>query len=351
MSETWTVRRLLAWTQPFLEGRGATSARLDAEHLLADALGMRRLDLYLRLDQPVEPSERDRFRAHVKRRARGEPVAYILGKQPFHDVVLRVRPGALVPRSETETLVDRALGLLRAEDAPAGDVLDLCTGTGAIALAIAHGLGAAAGRRVVGVELSEDALTIARENTDALGLQDTVSMLRGDLYDSLTDDGGRWALIVANPPYVRSARMATLERSVRQFEPQLALDGGDDGLTIARRIVHGALDRLAPGGYVLLEVGDVAQGRALVQQLQRSGFASAHVTPVGPGPTTVVEARAPGAAAPVARDHEAREHAEPRVELDEAAHRPTAPPELTARQVVLDERRPGQPTDAALKPL
>lgn len=252
----WTLGELLRWTQTKFASSGLANARLDAEHLLAHAVGCTRMTLYVEHDRPVDDAQRARFRGLVKRRLAREPVAYIEGKCGFHalDLELAVDRRVLVPRPETEHLVDWLL-----EDLPAVtdgdavvDVLDVGTGSGAIALAVAH-------RRrdvhVVAVDVSSDALDVARGNAERLGL--SIDLLRSDLLSAVTTPAQGWRAIAANLPYVATAELATLEPEVSVHEPRLALDGGADGLDLIRTLLGQVAGPgvLADDGAVYLEVG------------------------------------------------------------------------------------------------
>lgn len=290
--EPWTIQRLLTWTRAWLGKQGSASPRLDAELLLAHVLGCKRLDLLLRFDQPVTKDELAAYKALIRRRASLEPVAYILGKRAFHAIELEVSPAVLVPRPETEMLVDEVLAFLGRAPAPAGAVLDLCTGSGCVALAIGAALGErGAPRPLVASDASEPALAQARRNAAQLGL--AVEFHRGDLFDALPP-GGRYAAIASNPPYVRSGDIAKLDRDVRDFEPRLALDGGADGLDLIERIIARAPQHLAPGGLLALEMGSRAQAEQALAWCQRAGLQRGRSVAVLGGPTHLVLAWAAG---------------------------------------------------------
>lgn len=291
--EIWTIQRLLAWTRDWLQQQGSPTARLDGELLLGEVLKLRRLDLLLRFDQPVQKDELAAFKALIRRRAKGEPVAYILGRKEFYGIELEVTPAVLVPRPETESLVDVALAHLRAEDAPDGPVLDLCTGSGAIALAIGDELRKAAKpRAILATDLSPQALEVAARNTAKLGLQEQVALRQGDLWAAVPA-GETYAAIVSNPPYVLTSALAGLDRDVRSFEPKLALDGGPQGLDVLTRIAEQAAAHLRPGGLLAVELGSRAQGQAFAAQLAAGGLPDARVEPVLGGPTCVVSVKRP----------------------------------------------------------
>lgn len=267
----WTVAELLDWTQRRFAQAGLESPRVDAEHLLACALGCSRMQLYVEHDRVVDAERKATFRGYVRRRLAHEPVAYIEGKRGFHALGLElyVDPRVLVPRPETEHLVDWLLEELRAPPAPPMAVLDVGTGSGAIALAIKH---ARPDVTVVGVDLSDDALVVARENAETLDLD--VQLCDSDLLRDIEPPAGGWAAIVANLPYVSIDDYARLPRDVLEFEPRAALEGGPDGLDVVRRLVR---DAAAPGvlctaGALYLEVGH-DQAEAVAELMRQAGYA------------------------------------------------------------------------------
>ncbi len=247
--ETWTVRRVLDWTAKDFAARDLDSPRLDAELLVADALGVDRVRLYMDLDRPLVPPELAAIRARVARRRDREPVAYILGRREFYGRSFEVSPAVLVPRPDTEALVERALELLP-QDAE-GPVLDLCTGSGAVAVTLAC---ERPSLEVDAVDVSGEALAVARANAERLGVADRVRFAEGDLFAPLPP-GRRYSLVVANPPYIADAVVPTLQPEVARHEPRVALAGGPDGLGVIRAIVAGAPDRLVAGGTLLFEMG------------------------------------------------------------------------------------------------
>lgn len=269
----WTVRELLSWTSEKFAERGIDEARVDAEHLLARALGCSRVELYLQHDRLLDEDDRAGFRELVKRRLAREPVAYIEGSKGFHalDLDLRVDRRVLIPRPDTEHLVDWLLETLRPPPAPLMHVLDVGTGSGAIALAIAR---ARYEVRVTAVDASADALAVARDNAERLGLSDRIEFVHGDLLDGVTDPPEGWAAIAANLPYIPSADVDRLAPEVRLHEPRSALDGGPDGLDFIRRLIEQVADRkcLAANAWLLLEVG-IGQAAAVEDLLRAAGFA------------------------------------------------------------------------------
>ena len=252
----WTVKRLLEWTVAFFGRRGVEPGRLSAELLLGHVLSLPRIKLYTDYLRPLSPDELNAFRGLVKRAAEQEPVAYLIGKSPFFNVELVVTRDVLIPRPDTEVLVEHVLQQFRLRPGlEMPRVLDLCTGSGAIACAVAHHHKRTT---AVAADVSEKAVEVARRNVEQLGLSDRVAVARGDLYAALDGlpDAGPFDMILANPPYIPSGRIASLDRSVRDYEPRLALDGGDDGLDPHRRILAGAPGRLNAGGRVYLEIDD-----------------------------------------------------------------------------------------------
>jgi release factor glutamine methyltransferase len=241
--EAWTPLRLIAWTQGFFAKGGVDAPRLTAEILLGHALSCDRVRLYLDFDKPLGAPELAAFRELVRRRAGGEPTAWLTGRREFLGHAFRVNPRVLVPRPETELVAEAAIALLP----PEGRLLDLCTGSGCIAISAAL---ARPGARVVATEISPEAILVARENATALGAK--AELLEGDL-DAPVAAGERFDLIVSNPPYVPSGEIEGLSREVRR-EPRIALDGGADGLHVIRRIVSRAPARLRPGGLLLIEM-------------------------------------------------------------------------------------------------
>jgi release factor glutamine methyltransferase len=251
----WTLAALLQWTQTKFQSAGISNARLDAEHLLAFAIGCSRMTLYVEHDRPVDDAQRARFRELVKRRLAREPVAYIEGKRGFHalDLELAVDRRVLVPRPETEHLVDWVLEDLAAVPVDASaSVVDVGTGSGAIALAIKHRRG---DLHVTAVDVSTDALDVARANAQRLAID--VAFVHSDLLASVSPPAGGWRAVAANLPYIATAELATLEPEVSVHEPRLALDGGTDGLDLIRPLLEQVAKPgvLADGGAVYLEVG------------------------------------------------------------------------------------------------
>ena len=263
---TWTVRRILEWTTGYFTRKNVFQPRLSAEQVLAHLLNYPRIRLYTDYDRPLQESELCAYRELVRRAAEDEPIAYLTGRAPFFNLEFDVTRDVLIPRPDTETIVENVLQFFRHQPGmEAPRVLDLCTGSGCIAAAIAHHCKRA---HVTATELSPAAAEIARRNFDRLKLADRITLLQGDLFAPLTGvvDARPFDLIVSNPPYIPDAQIPLLDRSVREYEPMQALAAGADGLDFHRRILAEGPDRLAPGGRLFLEIafdqGEQALGLA-----------------------------------------------------------------------------------------
>ncbi|MDR1046071.1 MAG: peptide chain release factor N(5)-glutamine methyltransferase [Candidatus Adiutrix sp.] len=248
--ETWAIGRLLAATAAFLADKGSASPRLDAELMLSKVLALPKVQLYVNFERELSAQELDDYRELVRRRSKHEPVAYILGHKEFHGLKFKTSPAALIPRPETEHLVDEALRLAR--DLWPGEeirIADIGCGSGAIALSLAANLKEA---HLSAVDISPRALNLARENAEALGLAERVEFFEGDLLSPL---GQRdYHLICANLPYIPSPEMKTLMPDVGLHEPHLALDGGPEGLAPILRLLESSPAHLRADGRILLEI-------------------------------------------------------------------------------------------------
>jgi len=312
MAESWTTRRLRAWIAGFLGERGVDAPGLCADLLLGHVLGCDRMSLYMHADRPASPDELATLRGLVRRAGDHEPVQYLVGRWGFHGFELELDRSTLIPRPCTETLVDAALahlrerGLLEPGETQPARILDLCTGSGCIAIALARGVGSARrGRRalawnaapgasadarsagpadpahavsVIATDIVPAAVELARRNAAQLGLSGMVDVRVGDLDAPVGPDDVRegFDVVCANPPYVTSAEWAALDRNVREHEPRTALDGGEDGLDIVRRLIARAPALLAPGGALLCEIG-AGQGDQSLDLARAAGFAQASV--------------------------------------------------------------------------
>ena len=320
MEQVWTTKAILAWIEAYLAQHGDASPASSAQWLVAEALGCSRMQLFLDLERPLSEEERAVLRDYTRRRGLGEPLQYITGTAPFRHISVKVQPGVLIPRPETEVLVSEALSLLPAPkravatdslgahellqrfggseaegaqaagegDAPVEQrasavqeearpcylVADVCTGSGCIAASLAY---EHPDVRVIATDISPEAVGLARSNVELLGLAERVEVCCGDLCAPLGEDAnGLFSLVLSNPPYIPSGLLEELPKEVAAFEPALALDGGADGLDIFKRLLPQALRLLKGGGAFLCELHedclDAAAGLA-----QAAGFAKVRV--------------------------------------------------------------------------
>ncbi len=292
MADLWTVKDVLDWTIGYLESKGDPNPRLSAEWLTSEATGLSRVDLYVQLDRPLSLSERDTLRGYVARRVQGEPLQLISGTAPFRYLVLQVAPGVLIPRPETEVLVSEAFVELRlprvvdhihteeegealvSPDLPCIRVIDLCTGSGCIACALASEYPQA---QVLALDIASEALMLAQRNVEQLNLEQRVEVRKSDLLSALSpDELDSFDLLISNPPYVPTKVLETLDAEVSAYEPRLALDGGSDGLDVVRSFLPDALRALRVGGVLALELFedhlDAAQ-----QLVEQEGFVDTRV--------------------------------------------------------------------------
>ena len=264
----WTLMKLAQWAAGYFESHHIDSPRATAEILLAHAIGAKRIDLYLRYDQPLHADELSRFKALIKRRASREPVAYILGHKEFWSMDLEVDRNVLIPRPETECLVERALEVLAADPNPGRkSVLELGTGSGAILLAL---VSENPQHSYLGTDISSDAVGVARRNSIRHRLGEKVRFLVADWLTPFKAKSGVFDLIVSNPPYIRSGDLKQLQPEIHLYEPAAALDGAEDGLRCLRHIIECAHLYLKPAGVLLLEMGHDQQA-ALTQIIDACG--------------------------------------------------------------------------------
>jgi release factor glutamine methyltransferase len=267
----WTVESVVRWTVDDFRTRGIDTPRLDAELLLSHVLGTTRIQLIVDSKRPLAEDELSRYRELVKRRRAREPMAYILGHREFYGRSFRVDRRVLVPRPDTEALVEVALARTGALSM-CMRALDLCTGSGCVAVTIARERPTST---VYASDASADALAVARDNAQRLGAHGVV-FRQGDLFEATDASGLRFDLVTANPPYVASSEIASLMPDVRDFEPRVALDGGPDGLALLRRIVADAPARLASGGVLAVEVG-AGEASAVVELFRAAGLEGVQV--------------------------------------------------------------------------
>jgi len=269
LAEAWTIGSLVKWAIDDFRARGIENPRLDAELLVAHALGIDRMRVILDAQRPLEGVELAKLRDLVKRRRSYEPIAYLRGEREFYGLKFRVDKRVLVPRPDTETLVDAAL-TRSAHLSMSMRQLDLCTGSGCVAIAMARQRPTAS---VYASDISADALTLARENALRLGAYN-VAFFETDLFAAFA--GKRFDVVTANPPYIPTGDLATLQPDVRDHEPRLALDGGEDGLAIVRRIVVEAPEYLDVGGLLAMEIG-AGEAPATAALFEERGFREVRV--------------------------------------------------------------------------
>ena len=280
----WTILDILQWTTAYFQEKKIQNPRLTAEVLLAHTLQQDRMYLYVHYDQPLESEERRHFKALILKRVQGTPTQYLTGVQEFWSLAFRVTPAVLIPRPETEHLVELALNLARSFSQPA--ILDLGTGSGAIAISLKHELPHA---NIYASDLSEAALTIARENAQSLlaaGRQ--MTFFQGDLFAPFSEM--TFDLIVSNPPYISESDYAALACEVREHEPKLALYAGKDGLDVYRCLVAQAPAHLNPHGCVLVEIG-FGQKDAVVRIFEQHHFSIERIVKDYAGIERVIAAR------------------------------------------------------------
>ena len=261
--ESWTILRMILWSAEYLKNKGVETGRLDAEWLLAAALGVDRLQLYLKYDRPLRSEEREAFKPLLRRRAGREPLQYIIGRTGFRELELKTDPRVLIPRPETEVLVQEVLDWA---SAGAESVWDMGTGAGAVALSLAA---EGTWTRVVATDVSPEALSVAADNAERYDLGGHVEFREGSLFEPL-EEGERFDVIVSNPPYIAEGEKGELQPEVRDWEPPEALFAGADGLDVIRQLVAGAPKHLLSGGLLALECG-LGQAEGIAADVQATG--------------------------------------------------------------------------------
>jgi release factor glutamine methyltransferase len=266
--QTWTIQKLLNWITEHFTDKGIDSPRLSAELLISHVVGLKRIELYTQFDKAVDKQQLDQLHELVERAGRNEPVAYLTGKTEFYSLELNVTPDCMIPRPETELLVERAIEFLRKRTGKQF-VCDLCTGSGCIAVAITKNC---ANADIIATDISEAALNIAAQNIEKHQLKDRIRLLCGDLFDPIVPqlDVDKFDLIVCNPPYVSAVEFEKLDKNIKDYEPKSALFAGADGLEIYRRVIEKADRFLKSDAALILEVGS-AQGPAIKELLKQAG--------------------------------------------------------------------------------
>lgn len=263
----WTIQKLLNWTIQYFTDKKVDSPRLSAELLMCSVLSMSRIELYTQFDKIVSNDNLDQLHNLIKRAAQNEPVAYLIGKTEFYSIEFDIKKACLIPRPETELLVERAIDFLRGREGRQF-VCDLCTGCGCIAVAIAKNFPSA---QIIATDISSAALETAEKNIKKYGFKDRIKLLCGDLFDPLIPqiEDEKFDLIVCNPPYVNAADYEALAKNVKDFEPREALYGGIDGLDVYRRIIRSVDEFLKPDSALMLEIG-YSQGPAVRELLEKT---------------------------------------------------------------------------------
>ncbi|MDR0869648.1 MAG: peptide chain release factor N(5)-glutamine methyltransferase [Planctomycetaceae bacterium] len=252
MPELWTVKRLLEWTTDFFKKKNFDTPRLEAEILLAAAMNVKRIALYTAYDSEPADAQRTVFRGFVKRRGAGEPAAYLVGYREFYSLPFKVDKRVLIPRPETESLVLEGIDYLKTlPEGTTPSVIDIGTGSGAVAVSLAKNLPKKSNNaKITAVDISADALTVAKENAAKNGVADKIEFVQSDL---LTNVNGTFDLILSNPPYVSKAQYDALPVDVKNYEPQLALLSGETGTEVIERIIVQAKEKLNSGGALFIE--------------------------------------------------------------------------------------------------
>ena len=265
--EHWTIEKLLNWTTDYFTEKGLDSPRLSAELLIAHVMDLERIQVYMNFDKAPSQSQLDELHLLVKRAADSEPIAYLIGKTEFYSLPIKVTRDCLIPRPETELLVERGIDFLRKRSGPQ-IVLDLCTGSGCIAAAVAKNFQNCS---VIATDISDSALAVAAENIKTHKLTDRIRLLQGDLFDPIIAelDESKFDLILCNPPYVTTAEFEKLDKNIKNYEPSGALAAGADGLDIYRKIAQNLDKFLKPDAALILEIG-YAQGPAVKEILEQN---------------------------------------------------------------------------------
>ena len=284
---SWTIERMLNWGTDYLKRSGSPSARLDTQLLIGHVCGLDKVQLYVQFERPLQPDELDALRALFKRRAGHEPVAYILGTKAFYGRDYDVDTTVLIPRPETEHLVDAVTEYLDEKDIEAPNIVDVGTGSGCITVTLAAEW---SGALVLGVDISADALRMAAHNADKHAVRERVKLTQGHLLEPVQTQASV-DVIVSNPPYLDAPLMESLMADVRDYEPTTALDGGRDGLDLIRPLIDDSARVLKPGGLLAMEIAHDAQAAAVQALLEEHpAFSTRQTIPDYAGIARVVTA-------------------------------------------------------------
>ncbi|WP_027407112.1 peptide chain release factor N(5)-glutamine methyltransferase [Anaerovibrio sp. RM50] len=265
--EVWTIGKLLKWTEDYFTKAGLDTPRLDGEVLLCHVLNKERIHLYVHFDQPLTKEELARYKACIKERVQHKPVAYIVGHKDFMGLEFKVNEGTLIPRPDTEILVEAVISRLKTGMDNLGTIADIGTGSGAICLSLLNYL---PDLKAATVDISPGAIEVAKENAERLGLSDRVEFFQGDMLEPIKDR--KFSAIVSNPPYIPEGDIPGLESDVKDYEPISALVAGPDGLDFYRRLVAEAGELIADDGFLALEIG-INQAESLMALGQEHGWA------------------------------------------------------------------------------
>lgn len=287
-NQSWDIQRLLEWTTDYFQKVDADTPRLEAEVLLAEALGCQRIELYTQFDQVPDEEPVAKYRDWVKRRAAGEPVAYIVGHREFYSLRFNVNSSVLIPRPETEHLVIAAIEACKQVDDRPIRILDVGTGSGCVAVTLAKHVDDV---KIGALDLSPDAISVAQQNIDQHEVGDRVKCFTGDLLKALPAGSQPVHLIVSNPPYIGLQEEGTVDANVDQFEPAMALYGGDSGTDVIERLISQSVDMLLPGGFLIFETSPIIMDACLDLVNARTEFASCDVVKDYSGHRRVVVAR------------------------------------------------------------
>lgn len=287
--ERWTIGRLLQWTTDYLKQHGSPSPRLDAEVLLSEARGCERIQLYTAFEEEPVEEIRTKFRGLVKRRAAGEPVAYLVGRREFFSTTFQVTPDVLIPRPETEFVVIAVLDAIKnsSSDGRSVEVADVGTGSGAIAVSVAKH---APMSRVTAVDISDAALKVARQNAEAQGVVDRIDFVKSDVFAELSAEK-KFDVIASNPPYVAETEIELLSKETREHEPRLALIAGPTGLEVIERLIDQSVSRLHSNGLLVFEISPMIEAKARSLLEQNANFGDVQTTKDLAGLARVLSAR------------------------------------------------------------
>lgn len=266
--QKWNIKEILDYSEDYLKSKGVESPRVEAEWLLSHALGNRRIDLYLQFDRLLSSSESVHYKSLLQQRLDHKPLQYIIGETEFMGLSLLVNENVLIPRPETEQLVEKAIKMLENSSSAPLKVLDVGTGSGNIAIALAKFLPSV---EVTAIDVSEAAINLAKENADKNDVSDKINFLVFDLNsDGFPDD--MYDMVISNPPYISKLEMKTLQDEVKNWEPEVALTDHSDGIKLIEQVINKAKDSIHKGGHILIEIGGNEQKERVEKLLSNAGF-------------------------------------------------------------------------------